>query len=245
MLAKQANIDMNFCYALDKIPDSPLYIFPSISGNKSIDKKRFNEILEKVKNGSVLYISADTGLIREIPQTTGVSIAYREQINSDKIMMFGKKELPIKTEFFLMPESSSAEVIATDENGNGVFFKNKYGKGYVYFLTLPLEKYLANKSGAFFNENQPPYDLIYRELAKASGVSRIADSSHPYIRLTEHKINDNSYYIFAINYSNKKSSTKITVDDNFNLTTVFGKNIINDNLTLDENDGALFKAVKK
>lgn len=245
ILAKQANLDINFTYALDPIPDSPMYILPSVSKNKVITKQRFDELMKKVEAGAVLYISADTGLLRDLPEVTGVNIAYREQVNTAKTVNFNDIELPINTTYFLKPESYDAQMLAKDENGDGVFFKHKYGKGYVYFLTLPLEKHLAYKSGAFFKENQPPYDIVYREVAKTANIRRIADSDHPFVRLTEHKIDENSYYIFAINYSGNPNGAKITISDEYDIKTVFGADISEGRLILRENDGALYIATKK
>lgn len=245
LLAKQANLDMDFSYALDPIPESPLYILPSVTHNKTITKQRFDELLKKVEKGAVLYLSADTGLFRQIPQFTGVDIAYREQINAEKTIKFGDTVLPVDTTFFFKPESSRAEILATDENGDGVFFKHKFGKGFVYFLTLPLEKHLAYKNGAFFKENQPAYDIIYRELAKGASICRIADSDNPFVRLTEHIIDESSCYIFAINYNNTPANAKITLSDEYNVETVFGNEIKDGMLKLLENDGTLFKAVRK
>lgn len=245
ILAKQANLDMDFSYALDPIPDAPLYILPGVTYSKSITKQRFDELLEKVENGAVLYIGADTGLMRQIPQITGVNIAYREQVDTTKTINFGDVALPVNTSYFYKPESYDAEVLATDENGDGVFFKHKLGNGYVYFLTLPLEKHLAYKKGTFFKENQPAYDIVYRELAKTAKICRIADSDNPFVRLTEHKIDENSYYVFAINYNNTLANAKITVSDEYDIEKVFGNDIVCGALNLRENDGALFKVVTK
>lgn len=244
ILAKQANLDMNFSYAIDSIPDSPLYIFPSISGRKSITKGSLDELLKKAENGAVLFISADIGLFRYIPQMTGVTFAYREKINDIKTVCIGDKQLPIKTEYFFKPESSKAEVIATDENGDGVLFKNSYGKGFVFFLTLPLEAYLANKHGAFYLENQPDYACIYRIAAEAAKISRTADSDNPYIRLTEHIIDDDSLYIFAINYNNKTETANLLIDDSYSLSVVYGNGLSDGKITLRQNDGILIKATK-
>ncbi len=244
MLCKQANLDMNFSYLLDPIPDSPLYILPCIDNNKIITKQRFDELIKRVENGAVLFISAYKGLLRQMPEITGVNIAYREMTESEYTFEFCGESLPIKTEFFLHPESSSAEILATDQNGEGVFFKNKYGKGYVYFLTLPLERYLADLKGAFFKANIPSYDIIYREVAKCANIRRIADSDNSFIRFTEHKIDQNSAYLFAINYNNKPETAKISLESSFNITTVFGNGINDGSLTLKENDGALFKVEK-
>lgn len=245
ILAKQSNLDMSFSYALDPIPDSPLYILPSVSLAKTITKQRFDELMQKVEDGAVLYLSMDTGLFRDFSGITGVNIAYREQVDTVKTVKLNDVTLTIGTTYYLKPESYDATVLAKDENGEGVFFKHKYGKGYVYLLTLPLEKHLANKNGAFFKEEQPSYDIIYREVAKAIKACRIADSDHPFVRLTEHVIDENSRYIFAINYDNKPANAKITVSEEYQIEAVFGNEIVDSFLKLRENDGALFKAVKK
>ena len=245
MLAKQANFDVGFQYALDPIQDAPLYILPSISSHKAITKQRLEELLEKVEQGAVLYLSMDTALFRALPEITGVCFSYREQINKVVTMRFGEEELPIHTTFFLKPERYEAQVLAEDENGDGVFFCRPYGKGQIYFLSMPMEKHLSQQVGAFFKEGRPAYESVYRELAQAAGIDRIAQSDHPFVRLTEHRIDDDSWYVFAINYSNRSAEAKITAAEGYELQSVFGSGLQNGTVMLRENDGALFKAVRK
>ena len=111
-------------------------------------------------------------------------------------------------------------------------------------MTLPLESYLANKHGAFFKDEQPPYDLVYRELAKCAGVVRICDSDNPYIRLTEHTIDENSLYVVAVNYSNKEQTAKLSTESGYKIFTVFGEQLCGDTLTLKENDGIILRLEK-
>lgn len=245
ILAKQANLDMQFSYILDPIPDSPLYILPSIKTNKAIEKRRLNELLAKVEQGAVLYMCADTGLIRQIPEITGVEMAYREKVDAEKMCVLNGESLPIHATYFYKPERANAEIIATDENGEGVFFKHKYGKGFVYFLTLPLESYVSQKNGVFFKENQPSFHKIYRELAQAAKVERICDSDNPFVRLTEHPIDDKSLYAVAINYHNQRQTAAISVAEGYTISSVFGSEIENGKLSLRENDGAIFKLERK
>ena len=241
ILAKQANMDVKFSYLLDKIPDSPLYIIPSVTENKAIPKNRLDELLDKVSEGAVLYMCADTGLLRQVPEITGVEIHYREAVDCEKKLVINGMELPIKTYYFYEAESITAEIVGTDENGKAVFFKNKYGKGYVYFLTLPLESYLSDKTGVFFKNNMPAYNLVYRELFKVAGIVRICDSDNPFVRLTEHKKDENSYYIFAINYNKKQETAQISISEDYRITkTLYGKAIKDNTLNLRENDGAIF-----
>lgn len=245
ILAKQANLDMGFHYIADPIPDSPLYFIPCTRHNQSIPKIRLNELLEKVNKGAVLYLCADSELLRQIPEMTGVEIAYRERIDREKSMRILDRELPVQTAYFYKPERIDAEVIAVDENGEGVFFKHRYGKGTVFFLTLPLESCVADRNGVFSREKQPRYDLIYREVAKAAGVERVCDSDNPFIRLTEHWIDDQSLYVAAINYHNKKGMARINVAQGYRVSVIFGEGIKEGRVSLRENDGAIWKLEKQ
>lgn len=113
----------------------------------------------------------------------------------------------------------------------------------IYFLSLPLEKYLAESKGAFFKNSTYDYSVFYREAASCADVHRTADSDNPYIRLTEHIIDDNSLYIFAINYNNKPEKATILTD--YKLSPVFGETISENEISLSENEAILLKAVKK
>lgn len=246
ILGKQANLDLGFAYALDKIPKSELYIMPSLRQPMSIPKRRLDEVLENVRNGSVLYVSVGAAYFRSVPELFGVVFESREEGFSAKKMEFSGNELPMNADASFTVESVSAEVLGRDSDGTPLFFKNKYGKGYIYFLTCPVEKYLAGKKGAFYNDGGLDYSVIYRELAKTAGVKRIADSDNRFVRLTEHRINDDEYYVFAINYSNREQSAEISLSSDFTVETVFGPDMQNGKVTLDVCDGALYKLrVKK
>ena len=106
---------------------------------------------------------------------------------------------------------------------------------------MPLEDYLAKRKGAFFKENEPEYDRIYREVAKCAGVERLIDSDSPFVRFTEHSISDKECFVMAINYSNKIQNVKITVKDGYSVSTVFGSEIKNGTLEIGANDAALYK----
>lgn len=245
LLAKRANLDMNFCYATDKIPKAPLYIIPSVSGNKSMPKNRLEELLNHVAEGAVLYICADTGLMRQIPEITGVEIECREYVGQRKSLVLNGKELPIDTKYFYKARPLKAEVVARDENGEAVFFRNKYKKGLVYFLTLPLEASLTAENGVFYKENIPPYDMVYRRVAKESSTEKICDCDNKFICITQHVTNRGQVYIFAINYNNKPESTFLLIKDGYKIDkTIFGNPPHNLSLELEENQGVLL-VVKK
>lgn len=241
MLAERAGLQMNFSYALDPIPDSPLYILPSIGGRRYIIKQRLDELLEKVKKGSVLFLSLNDALLRKAVEITGVNFATREEGEVDIAVNFQGEILPMKTQTSFQIESADAEILARNQENVPVFFKHAYGEGTIFFLTAPLEKYLAGRKGAFHREGEPRYDLLYREAAKAAGICPIVDSDSPFICFTEHNDKDGNTYIFAINYSNKEQTAVLAVENGYHLVTVFGPEITENTLTLGQNSGALYK----
>lgn len=240
ILAKRSNLDIKFSYVMDQIPDAPLYIFSSLCGMKSITRHRLAELLEKVRNGSVLYISLDTALFRMIPELTGVQFATRAVYKNSKTIMLSGEKLPIDANVEFSLESVHAEIISADEFGTPCFFCKDYGKGKIFFLMLPLEAYLAKREGAFYKENEPRYDLIYRKLANAAGIHRVADSSNHFVRLTEHPVNDHEVYVYAINYSMNPQSTEITLPAGATVTPIFGQISSKNVVELEPDCAALF-----
>ncbi|MBR6762647.1 MAG: hypothetical protein IKM13_02730, partial [Clostridia bacterium] len=96
----------------------------------------------------------------------------------------------------------------------------------------------------FFRENQPPYHKIYRKLAQTAGIVRICDSDHPYVRLTEHIIDESTLYVAAINYSNKPAIANLTVLPEYRISAIYGHKLEGTTLHLRENDGILLKLTK-
>ena len=207
--------------------------------------KNISEILENVKNGSALYISIGEALIREFPLLSGATAESRVVGRSNKTMAFDGVEFELEASVTFAYEDVSSEILAYNKNGEPLMFKNKYGKGSIFVLTAPLEKYLADKKCAFSSESELQYDLIYRKIAECAGITRLADTDSPFVRATEHKINENSAYVFLINYSNKRISTKIKIENGYIIEAIAGNCPENGIICLEGNDGCIFKLKKK
>ena len=241
ILASEAGLDMHFSYMLDPIPDSPLYIIPSVEKNKAIPKGRLDELLLKVASGSILYISADTGFFRNIPEITGVEFSYREAVNTTKTLHAFGEELPIKTTYFYKSESSCAEVVGVDESGEGVLFKYSYGKGYIYFLTLPLERALTQDPTLFHKKETKKYSVVYKEIAKCAGVKKKVVVSDAFVGVTEHKYENGDTYICLVNYQGEPTDFEVNFDREYELISVWGDVPKAGKMHLDACDGAIFK----
>lgn len=245
ILAKQANLDLGFTYALDSVPDSPLYILPSLSQSMSIPKRRLDKILENVRNGAVLYVSLGTAFFRDVPGLFGVTFESRTEVRAEKMLVIDGVELPVSVDVQYAVEEVTAQVRGRDQDGTPMFFKSDYGKGKIFFLTVPIEKDLSERYGAFFKDGQPDYSIIYRELGAAAGIRRIADSDNRNIRLTEHRINDTEYDLFAINYGSKPGTATITLYGDFDVETIFGPDIHTGQVEFPACDGGLYRLKRR
>lgn len=241
-LAKRAGIDVTFCSALDPIPDASLYLFPSVSSPKAITKTRLNELLEKVKEGATLYLSLDTALFREIPEITGVCSHARYLRNKITEMILDDAVLPLESKTTYHLEPKTAESIASDSNGEPVFFRNRYGKGFVFFTQFPVEKMLQNRPGFFYEEEVPPYEKLYKQLLSEVSPKRIAQTDNHFILLTEHIVDETKRYLFAINFSDKEQTTTLKLPKENRISVIWGTKYANDTITLKAGDGILLVA---
>ena len=73
--------------------------------------------------------------------------------------------LPAARKLVIQPRHT--EVLATEPDGNPVFTKTQYGKGTLYFLSLPLETELAKAPGVF-DPTRPACYKIYQQIARRS-----------------------------------------------------------------------------
>lgn len=239
MLAKRAGMNAGFADALEKIPDAPLYVLPSLASNQSIPANRLDELMEKVEEGSVLYLSLGNALFRRVTELTGLQAAWREVQTREKVMDFRGAKLPITSPVSYTIESADCEVLARDENGEPVFARKKHGKGWVYCSLLPVESSVAERPGAFYREKEPDYTAIYRELAAASGLRNRVEVTDPFVLTTEHPVDAESAYVTLINYHFALRTVCVRVNGG-RLERISGAELKDGALTLERNDGAVY-----
>ncbi len=244
MLAKRANFDVSFSYAMDAIPDSPLYILPSLNTNRTLPKHRLDALLEKVENGAVLYVSMGEALFRRFPELFGLTIASRRVEKRERKLQLNGETLPVTSNATLIAEdTTNCTVLARDENGIPMFTEHDFGKGKVFLLTAPLEDDLATRAEPFWCDAPAKYEMVYETLAAAANVQRMAKVDNAHITLTEHPTEDGAY-VCALNCTDKAQSGKITLPEGVKLVAVHGELPVDGVLTLGACDGAIFRVEK-
>jgi len=203
ILAKQAGIELSFQYASQPLKPSGLYLLPSINGTSPITRQQWLHLLEKVRDGAVLYVSCNEGFLAPFNTPAGINILSR-QTRTGNARFTSRPDTTLHFEtssasrFTIQPVS--AKVLAAEPDDNPVFTVNQWGKGSVYFLTVPIENNLSNTPGAF-GEQAAPWWKFYKTLAEQAAISPILADDNPFVSVTEHQLSATERLIIAINYS--------------------------------------------
>lgn len=221
ILAKESGLDVQFCYCEQKLPDANLYIVPCITGWACMPQETYESLLEKVKNGATVYFSIlDGGLITDAQSTFGlISKGYERNTKAVELNIDGEN-LICKSNFRYRMREMGAEVISRDSEGNVIFSRNHYGKGWVYYLGVPLEKMLWESEGVFTDTNKYPYYKIYELFAKECLEKKAAISKTPEVALTIHKESEDSLIIVAINYADEAKALNCIIQKDWELAEI-------------------------
>ncbi len=240
ILAKQANLDLRFAHAEDKLPDAKLYIWPSIFSAKPMFHHRMKELLEKIRAGATLYFSLGDTLFRRLPELTGLTIASREAGYTENVTL-GEDQFsfPLHYRYNIEDVADTCEVLATGADGRPVFVKNRYGDGNIYFCAFPLEHFISERPGVFKNDKCKPYYRFYEAFAAEASADRAAVSHSLCVLLTEHSLCDNRRLVIAVNYSDHDVGPGITLKDGWKITKTY-----HGGETIAANDAAVFEIAR-
>lgn len=217
MLGKQAGVNIAFTSYKDKLPDSDVYLLPSISGTRIIDKPIFDSIIEKVKEGAVLYISNESGTIAKLEELADVHICNSLMDDSVSHMDFDGEKIDISRKRKYIIESSHA--IAYEDDSMPVFTKCPCGKGYIYYLNFPVEFMMLDRH--YFDKGE--HYRIYKEVFKNKLKKHVAIRENKYIGLTIHESGDKCYAVL-INYSDKTQKTGFKLANGYEIAKVIKGN---------------------
>lgn len=205
LLAKQAGFDLQFQYATQPIREAPLYLLPCLAGHAMVSRQRLEELLAKVAAGARLYVSLDSGLPANFEPLTGLEPQTRERRCDFAPITLqavgGQPQIPVGGDFKVRLRPTRAEVLGSEEDGSPAFSVAPYGKGEVYFLSVPLEMMVTRTPGALHHPEAPPYWRVYRYFARQLLEQRVARKQHPMLGVTEHPLPDGRLLVVAVNYS--------------------------------------------
>jgi hypothetical protein len=221
ILAKEAGFDLSFRHDKQgELPDASVYFFPCAKGWECMYKETYMALLAKVSEGASLCVSIEDAQLSNSDTVFGLLSDGMRKRSGKKVVDFNGTALPIshKTEFLMRP--TTAEVLASDGDGNVIFSRNRYGKGYVYYLGFPLESMLWNSEGVLTDPEKYPYYKIYQTVAEEVLAGRPILSRVPEIAVTLHPIDGDSCYAVAVNYSATEKACELALAEGWHIEEI-------------------------
>ena len=131
----------------------------------------------------------------------------------DTVTLDGK-EFRFSSPIRLQLETTSAEVLAYDQENRPAFTLNRYGKGKIYFCAYPLELDAASKPGVISGAGAIPLADFYRKMALTNPAKTVisdpAAADAPYVGVTEHILPDGGRIAVLINYTPEERTVQLS-----------------------------------
>lgn len=203
LLARRVGMNISFAYIDEPLPDSKIYLLPSVNDFIVMTKASYDALKAKVKEGAILYVSLGNAILSEFEGLTGLRVTdsyeYTKSYSADidgKVVSFSRTRNVIV-------EPVDAEVIAYDNEGNPFITVNTYGKGKVYYANAPIEDNLIDMPNFEANPISTIYGKIFSDTVSALPL-KVSDSE---LLTTLHKADGLAYVTVINHFENEKSFT--------------------------------------
>ncbi len=214
ILAKQAGLDIDLVHWRDELPESKVYMLPSLSGDKSIPRSLYVTLEEKVRSGATLYISIEDALLSPFRALAGLKVNTRYKRTKCDTLTIDGKRLSFDSAFKLNFETDGAKVLLSLDDGSPAVTEYRLGMGRVIFVCAPIEARVGTEAGLASGDYAVPYYRIYEMLGLKSG-EKCASSSDECVCITEHKISDNERILTVLNHRPIDKTVNISLQDGF------------------------------
>lgn len=179
ILARQAGIMPRFANPEEKLPDASCYFLPDAHGRAYLTVERWEDLKARVRAGATLYLSWNDTFLDAMEEVGGIEVAYRQRTGGQDVCDFGGFKLPVGYAVKRRFNALTAETLARNQAGEGVFFRNRYGKGTVYVFIHNFEKTSYGASGKYEGD-------AWRVWAKVRPVNRILKTGVANVFVSEH-----------------------------------------------------------
>ncbi len=212
ILSRQAGIMAEWQAPDGRIKDASTYFLPSVSERGFMTASFWNALREKVRDGATLYMSLDDScFLSGLDELCGMQVVTRTLEPMTVSADFGAFTVSARRPTSPIYESVGAEVLARDSDGSPVFFRNKFGKGVVYTLALPLEKLLYAKAGGFDSDAWRIYKMVLN-------VPQLVSTGSRDVMVSIHKASDAKAYAVVVNNSPKPYEGRPVVADGWRVS---------------------------
>lgn len=200
VLSKQAGFNLGFS-SRHHIPQSNFYILPSVKA--PIRATQMQELASRVQQGATLLITYESGIIlSQLLHYFGVELLSYSERGQQAVCNGNAYPSPVK----LQLAAHGAQVLLQEQDGNPALTVYPFGKGKMYFCTLPVEKGYAESHGG----QDAQFNLIYKMLAQQMPLPLRRENEK--IGVTLHQLPNGATAVVAVNYSEKPQQTAYTLN---------------------------------
>ena len=235
-LTKMAGMNIRYAWCDDELPESDVYLMPSITGCYVMQRKKYLELIRRVEAGATLYISNDNGILAEFESLTGLRVTDACLESESGAFTIGGEQFGFERVRRYETVSVGANVLATDTRGLPLISEYKKGNGRVIYANFPLESALINRSNTFAGNEY----LIYRTLFADAIESHEVISDAP-LGITLHEEDSGSVTVSAINYTYEAITPDFMINVGYKICDVLYGNLD----SIGPFDAAIFKIIKR
>lgn len=210
ILAKQAGLDISFCWCDNEIPEAPVYFLPALTGGSAIYRHQIMELMNRVEKGATLYLSISDALLSPFVELTGIKVKTRSRSVHDDIVTLDGTTFSLRNPIKYTYENVNAKVLASCDDGNPALTEYSLGKGKVIFCAYAIELDAACKYGVVSGDQAVPYYQFYKAL-DLRNPAKVAEKTSPYLGLTEHIVSDKERLVLILNHTPNAISEEITL----------------------------------
>ena len=208
ILARKIGLNISYAFGDNTLPDSKLYIMPSVNGNRIMPKFRYEELKNKVFEGADLYISIDNGILTDFESFVGLKVIDSYEHTENKVALVDGEQVSFSRLRNITVSPAGAQVLAYDNDNNPFITVNHYGKGRVFFVNAPLENNLVDMHNAFVGKT----DLVYRKIFNEYIFDKPVLVTNQDLITTYHITND-GMYIVVLNHYDKEKTFELKINE--------------------------------
>lgn len=245
VLAKQAGFDLEFQHAGQPLKPANFYLLPSLGKGGALSRHLWLELLRRVEqDGATLYVSHDDCLLSPFNRPFGLEVQTRRRRTS--LAEFTLEALPGATLRMAAPVRlelalAGAVALGRESDGNPLFTRAPHGKGSIYFLGVPLERWLSETPGAFDGAQAQPLWRIYAQMAEPFTAGRAAHKDNPYVGLTEHALAGDRRVVVLNNYSPEPQPVSLRLAAGWQMARVWYGEVQANSLILPPNEALVLE----
>ena len=199
ILSTQAGFEIEFCDILsrDELPKSKFYLVPSISGYSAMPLGKYRLLLKAASEGAAVCFTAGSGMLQPFGSEFGCRVDYCAEL-PEKVQFTldgGEEKFEVDSPITRRLIPDGCEVHSKDAAGNPVLIRQRYGKGQLIYLNVPIEQAAVASECKLYR--------IYRKIAQLAGL--VLPEKAPEIGITHHELPDGGEIRIAINYADHEA----------------------------------------